>query len=134
MVLSLAVLGISTLTLPEPSSPTNPVAIITLLCLTLFIASFTATWSPWSGMLPEVLPLKIRGAAMGLAVFLHWGTNFIVSLTFPVLLDAIGIGLFFLGCAVIGVVAFFFVRAFVTGTKGRSLEEIESDLHERAVV
>ncbi len=135
MVLSLAVLGISTLALPEPSSPSDPVAIITLVCLALFIASFAASWGPvvWV-MLPEVLPLKIRGAAMGLAIFLHWGANFIVSLTFPVLLDAIGIGLLFLGYAFIGVLAFFFVRAFVTETKGRSLEEIESDLHERAVV
>ena len=135
MVLSLAVLGISTLTLPEPSSPSDPVAIITLLCLTLFIASFAATWGPvvWV-MLPEVLPLKIRGAAMGLAVFLHWGANFIVSLTFPVLLEAIGIGLLFLGYALVGILAFFFVRAFVTETKGRSLEEIEADLQAKAVV
>ena len=135
MVLSLAVLGISTLALPEPSSPSDPVAIITLLCLTLFIASFAATWGPvvWV-MLPEVLPLKIRGAAMGLAVFLHWGANFIVSLTFPVLLEAIGIGLLFLGYALVGILAFFFVRAFVTETKGRSLEEIEADLQAKAVV
>ena len=135
MVLSLAVLGLSTLTLPEPSSPSDPVAIITLVCLALFIASFAATWGPvvWV-MLPEVLPLHIRGAALGLAVFLHWGANFLVSLTFPVLLDAIGIGYLFLGYALIGVLAFFFVRTFVTETKGRSLEEIESDLHERAVV
>ena len=135
MVLSLAVLGLSTLTLPEPSSPSDPVAIITLVCLALFIASFAATWGPvvWV-MLPEVLPLHIRGAALGLAVFLHWGANFLVSLTFPVLLDAVGIGYLFLGYALIGVLAFFFVRAFVTETKGRSLEQIESDLHERAVV
>ncbi len=43
MVLSLAVLGVSILALPEPSSPMDPVAVITLLCLTLFIASFAAT-------------------------------------------------------------------------------------------
>ena len=110
-------------------------AVITLLCLTLFIASFAATWGPvvWV-MLPEVLPLRIRGAAMGLAIFLHWGANFIVSLTFPVLLEAIGIGLLFLGYALIGVLAFLFVRAFVTETKGRSLEEIEADLQAKAAV
>ena len=83
-------------------------------------------------MLPEVLPLRIRGAAMGLAIFLHWGANFIVSLTFPVLLEAVG--LLFLGYAFIGILAFFIVRAFVTETKGRSLEEIEADLHAKAVV
>jgi len=33
---------------------------------------------------------------------------------------------------VVGVVAFVFVNAFVTETKGRSLEEIEADLQEKA--
>jgi MFS transporter, SP family, sugar:H+ symporter len=55
-------------------------------------------------------------------------------LTFPVLLDALGLGWLFVGYAFIGLAALFFVRSFVTETKGRSLEEIEADLHERATV
>jgi SP family sugar:H+ symporter-like MFS transporter len=133
MVISLTVLGLSTLLLSEPSSPTDTVAIITLLCLAGFIISFAATWGPtvWV-VLPEVLPLRIRGTAMGVAIFLHWIANFIVSQTFPSLLAALGPGIPFLGYAVIGVLAFIFVSAFVTETKGRSLEEIEADLQERA--
>ena len=133
MVASLTVLGLSTLLLPEPSSPTDPVAIITLLCLAVFIASFAATWGPtvWV-MLPEVLPLRIRGTAMGVAIFLHWIANFIVAQTFPSLLASVGPGPTFLGYAVIGVFAFVFVQALVTETKGRSLEQIEADLCERA--
>lgn len=132
MVISLTVLGLSTLLLSEPSSPTDAVAIITLLCLAGFIISFAATWGPtvWV-MLPEVLPLRIRGTAMGVAIFLHWIANFIVSQTFPSLLASLGPGPVFLGYAVIGVLAFVFVSAFVTETKGRSLEEIEADLQER---
>jgi MFS transporter, SP family, sugar:H+ symporter len=132
MVISLTVLGLSTLLLSEPSSPTDTVAIITLLCLAGFIISFAATWGPtvWV-MLPEVLPLRIRGTAMGVAIFLHWIANFVVSQTFPSLLAALGPGIPFLGYAVIGVLAFIFVSAFVTETKGRSLEEIESDLQKR---
>ena len=132
MVVSLTVLGLSTLLLSEPSSPTDTVAIITLLCLAGFIISFAATWGPtvWV-MLPEVLPLRIRGTAMGVAIFLHWIANFVVSQTFPSLLAALGPGIPFLGYAVIGVLAFIFVSAFVTETKGRSLEEIESDLQKR---
>jgi sugar porter (SP) family MFS transporter len=133
MVASLTVLGISTLVLSEPSSPTDAVAVITLLCLAGFIISFAATWGPtvWV-MLPEVLPLRIRGTAMGVAIFLHWIANFIVSQTFPSLLASLGPGPVFLGYAVVGVVAFVFVNAFVTETKGRSLEEIEADLQEKA--
>ena len=134
MVGSLVVLGLSTLLLAEPSSPTDPVAIITLVCLGVFIASFATTWGPtvWV-MLPEVLPLQVRGAALGLAIFLHWGANFVVSITFPVLIEALGPGPVFLGYAVVGVAAFLFVRAFVTETKGRSLEEIETDLRRKSV-
>ena len=133
MVLSLTVLGVSSLLLPQPSNPTDPVAIITLLCLAGFIVSFAATWGPtvWV-MLPEVLPLKIRGTAMGVAIFLHWLANFAVSQTFPVFLASWGAGITFLGYAVIGVVAFLFVSALVTETKGRSLEEIEADLQQKA--
>jgi MFS transporter, SP family, sugar:H+ symporter len=133
MVASLTVLGLSTLLLSEPSSPTDPVAIITLVCLAVFIASFAATWGPtvWV-MLPEVLPLRIRGTAMGVAIFLHWIANFIVAQTFPSLLASVGPGPTFLGYAVIGVLAFVFVQALVTETKGRSLEQIEADLRDKA--
>jgi Na+/melibiose symporter-like transporter len=83
-------------------------------------------------MLPEILPLRIRGTAMGVAIFLHWIANFIVSQTFPSLLAAVGPGPVFLGYAMIGVLAFIFVRALVTETKGRSLEQIEADLQQKA--
>jgi sugar porter (SP) family MFS transporter len=133
MVASLTILGLSTLLLSEPSSPTDAVAVITLLCLAGFIISFAATWGPtvWV-MLPEVLPLRIRGTAMGVAIFLHWIANFLVSQTFPSLLASVGPGPVFLGYAVIGVLAFVFVSAFVTETKGRSLEEIEAELQQKA--
>jgi MFS transporter, SP family, sugar:H+ symporter len=133
MVLSLTVLGLSSLLLPQPSNPTDPAAIITLACLAGFIISFAATWGPtvWV-MLPEVLPLRIRGTAMGVAIFLHWLANFAVSQTFPVFLAAWGAGITFLVYAVIGVLAFVFVSTLVTETKGRSLEEIEADLQQKA--
>jgi hypothetical protein len=38
----------------------------------------------------------------------------------------------FIGYAVLGVVAALFVKTMVTETKGRSLEEIESDLQQAA--
>jgi SP family sugar:H+ symporter-like MFS transporter len=131
MVLSLTILGLSSLLLAEPKSPGDPAAIVTLACLAGFIVSFAATWGPvvWV-MLPEILPLNVRGTAMGVAVFLHWGANFLVAQTFPLLLSGFGPGPVFLGYAVIGMLAFAFVSFFVTETKGRSLEEIEADLHE----
>jgi sugar porter (SP) family MFS transporter len=133
MVTSLLVLGISLSVLAKPHHPGDPAAIITLVCLGTFIASFAATWGPvvWV-MLPEVLPLSVRGTAMGVAIFLHWGANFAVSQTFPVLLSSFGPGPVFLGYAGVGMLAFLFVKTFVTETKGRSLEEIEADLQKGA--
>ena len=135
MVTSLVILGVSTEVLAKPDSPGDPAAIVTLLCLAGFIASFAATWGPvvWV-VLPEVLPLSVRGTAMGLAIFLHWGANFLVSQSFPIMLDAWGAGPVFLGYAVIGVIAFFFVKTQVPETKGRSLEEIEEKLQKDADV
>jgi hypothetical protein len=83
-------------------------------------------------MLPEVLPLSIRGAALGLAIALHWLANFVVSQTFPVLLDALGPGAVFLGYAGIGLLALAFVAHFVEETKGRTLEEIEDRLKDES--
>jgi sugar porter (SP) family MFS transporter len=135
MVASLAVLGLASELLAKPDSAGDPAAVVTLVCLATFIVSFAATWGPvvWV-MLPEVLPLSVRGSAMGVAVFLHWGANFLVSQTFPILLDKWGPGPVFLGYAGIGVLAFLFVKALVPETKGRSLEEIEADLQKKTNV
>jgi SP family sugar:H+ symporter-like MFS transporter len=135
MITSLLVLGLSLTLLSEPTSPGDPAAIITLVCLATFIVSFAATWGPvvWV-MLPEVLPLSVRGTAMGVALFLHWGANFAVSQTFPVMLDAWGAGPVFLGYAGMGLLALLFVAALVPETKGRSLEEIERGLQRKAGV
>ena len=132
MVASLTILGLSSELLPTPDSAGDPAAIVTLACLAGFIVSFAATWGPvvWV-MLPEVLPLSVRGTAMGVAVFLHWGANFLVAQTFPLMLEGWGPGPVFLGYAAIGVLAFLFVKAFVPETKGRSLEEIEADLQRK---
>ncbi len=129
MVISLLVLGIGLSVLPTPHHPGDPAAIITLVCLGTFIASFAATWGPvvWT-MIPEVLPLSMRGTAMGIAVFGNWAANFAVSQTFPPLLSGLGPGPVFLGYAVLGMLAALFVKTMVTETKGRSLEDIEADL------
>jgi len=131
MALSLTILGLASLLF----SQSGAVAWITVACLTLYIAGFATSWGPivWV-MLAEIFPLKVRGAMMAVGTVVLWGANFVVSLTFPVLLDWWGPGPVFLGYAMIGVLAFLFTRTFVTETKGRSLEQIEADLRGRAVV
>jgi MFS transporter, SP family, galactose:H+ symporter len=48
------------------------------------------------------------------------------------MLNGWGPGPVFLGYAVMGVLAFIFVKALVPETKGRSLEEIEASLQRKA--
>jgi sugar porter (SP) family MFS transporter len=126
---SLIVLGVGLSVLATPHHPGDPAAVLTLICLATFIASFAATWGPvvWV-MIPEVLPLSVRGTAMGVAVFGNWAANFAVSQTFPPLLNSLGPGPVFLGYAALGICAGLFVKALVAETKGRSLEDIEADL------
>ncbi|MDQ6834709.1 MAG: sugar porter family MFS transporter [Actinomycetota bacterium] len=133
MVASLLVLGVSLSVLATPHHPGDPAAVITLVCLGTFIASFAATWGPvaWV-MMPEVLPLSVRGTAMGVAVFGNWAANFVVSQSFPPLISGLGPGPVFLGYAVMGLLAGLFVKVMVTETKGRSLEDIEGDLQRAA--
>jgi SP family galactose:H+ symporter-like MFS transporter len=71
--------------------------------------------------------LNIRGKAMSVASLANWGSNWLVALTFPVLLATLGgAGSFWL-FATLGIAAWFFVYFWVPETKGKTLEEIEAD-------
>lgn len=131
MIVSLAVLTITSLVLAKPTG-VGVESIVILVCLLVFQFSYAATWGPvvWI-MLGEIFPLRIRGLAAGLASTALWAANLVVSLVFPPLLAAVGIGYIYLGFAVISVGALFFIRFLVTETRGRSLENIEADLMRR---
>ena len=126
MIASLIIMAVLIWTIGIASS-----AWIIILCLSLFIVFFGISWGPvlWV-MLPELFPMRARGAATGIsALVLNIGT-LIVSL-FPILSDALSTEWVFLIFAVIGVLAMLFVIKFLPETRGRSLEEIEYDLRER---
>jgi sugar porter (SP) family MFS transporter len=131
--LSLAILAVTSLALPEPTG-VGPVGIITLVCMVVYIAMFQGSWGSivWV-MLGEIFPLGIRATAMGVATVLLWIANFIVAFAFPPLLEALGVGWLFSIFALICLAAVAFVWFLVPETKGRSLEEIEADLRDVAV-
>jgi MFS transporter, SP family, galactose:H+ symporter len=102
--------------------------LLATVCLALYIACFAISLGPvfWL-MISEIYPLSIRGKAMSVASLANWGSNWLVALTFPVLLATLGgAGSFWLFAAM-GIVAWFFVYFRVPETKGRTLEEIEAD-------
>ncbi|MDY0394620.1 sugar porter family MFS transporter [Virgibacillus halophilus] len=105
---------------------------IIVACLTLFIIFFAFTWGPilWV-MLPELFPMRARGAATGISALVLSIGSLLVAQFFPMLTDVMGIGEVFLVFAVIGIAALIFVLKFLPETRGRSLEEIEADLRSR---
>ena len=99
--------------------------IVLLIAAMGFIAFFALTWGPimWV-MLGEIFPNKFRGVALAIAGTFNWGANFLVNITFPVLLRSAGLGVSYGIYAVFGIIASLFVYYYVPETKGKTLEEI----------
>lgn len=129
IIFSLALLGFAYL-LPSLS---GVVAYVTFAGLLIYIASFAVSFGVvlWV-VLPEIFPLKVRGSAMSVCTILHWSSNLVVTLTFLPLIAAVGETAVFWGYGVISIGALAFVYFLMPETKGRTLEEIESDLRDRA--
>ncbi len=100
-----------------------------LIFILTYIASFAASIGPISWVvISEIFPNKFRSKAMSLAIVALWISCFLVSLTFPVMLNRLGGGTSFL---VFDIMCFFlllFVIFKIPETKGKSLEELEKIL------
>jgi sugar porter (SP) family MFS transporter len=101
-------------------------AAIAVICIFLYVFMFGIGLGPvfWS-YVPEVLPLKARALGMGMITFTQYLLNFIFSLIFPIILQAIGINIFYF-FAFLSFVAVFYIKNQVLETKGKSLESIEA--------
>ena len=99
---------------------------VTTASVMVYIACFAFSLGPvtWI-MVSEILPLRIRGLAMSICTVSNFFFNFIIVLSFPVLLQHIGEAHTFWIYAGICFVSLFFFHFYVPETKGRSLEEIE---------
>jgi SP family sugar:H+ symporter-like MFS transporter len=99
---------------------------VALVSANLYIVCFGISWGPvmWV-LLGEMFPNKIRGAALSLAGLSQWGTNFLVTMTFPILLTGIGLGGAYSLYAIFAAVSAYCAWKFVRETKGRSLEQME---------
>lgn len=82
-------------------------------------------------MLPELFPMRARGAATGVAALILSIGSLLVAQFFPKLTDVLPVQEVFLIFAVIGILAIIFVVKYLPETRGRSLEEIEADLRSR---
>lgn len=105
-------------------------AIVSAIALTVYIAFYATTWAPVTWVfIGEVFPLNIRGLGTSLCAAMNWLADMVVSLTFPMMLSAWGLDNAFLFYAVICGIAIIVVHKEFIETRGKSLEEIELDLH-----
>jgi SP family arabinose:H+ symporter-like MFS transporter len=74
----------------------------------------------------EIFPNKLRGRAMAVAIFVLWLACYMVSQTFPMLLERFGPATTFWIYAACSLLSTVFVIALVPETKGRTLEDIEA--------
>ncbi len=99
-------------------------AVVTLLSMLFFLASFASTWGVCVRVVvSELFPTSYRGSATGFVLVLNWLMNFCVSQIFPLLLER-SAHITFLIFGAMGVFSLFFIWQVLPETAGRSLEEI----------
>lgn len=114
-------------------SGSQAAAMVSAVALTVYIAFYACTWAPVTWVLiGEVFPLNIRGLGTSLCSATNWLADMVVSLTFPMMLSSWGLDNAFLFYAVICAIAVVVVHKKFMETRGKSLEEIELDLHKQA--
>lgn len=102
------------------------IGISTLVFIIIYTASFMMSWGPicWV-MISELFPNKIRGKAIAIAVAAQWAANYLISSTYPAMMEfSTGATYWFYGT--MSIISFFFVWKMVPETKGRTLEEMEN--------
>ncbi|MFJ8019329.1 sugar porter family MFS transporter [Streptomyces sp. NPDC096311] len=129
LVLGNVVMGLSLLGLALAARAEHPSGILLVLFMALFLAGNEVGWGPtfWV-LMGEIFPLRIRGAAMGVASMAVWIATAGVAFAFPVMLDGIGLSASMFIFAALNACAVVFGMRYVTETKGQTLEEIERNL------
>lgn len=101
------------------------ISILTLIFIIIFTASFMMSWGPICWVyISELFPNKIRGQAVAIAVAAQWAANYLISSTYPGMMEFSSTFTYgFYGA--MAVLSAIFVWKMVPETKGKSLEQIE---------
>jgi len=128
MVISLFALG-AAFTGNASSTFASVVAIGSLM---VYVASFAISLGPIFWLLnAEIYPLGVRSKAAGVGTMANWTFNFIVSLTFLLLIEALGKSGAFWFYGAIGILTLLFCWKLVPETKGKHLEDIQAEFQAR---
>lgn len=100
---------------------------LALVLANVYIIFFGISWGPvmWV-MLGEMFPNRMRGAALSIAGLSQWVTNFLITMTFPILLSRFGLGMAYGLYTLFAFISIWFVAKFIRETKGIELEKMHS--------
>jgi len=131
MIVGFLMLGISLMT--------DSIGLVSLIGILVFIGSFAMSMGPivWV-LLSEMFPNSIRSAAMSVAVAVQWGMNYVVSQSFPIVVESeVNNNAFWNGSLPYFIFIFFiiiiivFTMKYIPETKGKTLEDLEKTWEER---
>jgi SP family sugar:H+ symporter-like MFS transporter len=127
VTLSLMAFAFSTATLVDGQlTLSDSMGVLALISANAYVMVFNASWGPvmWV-MLGEMFPNQLRGSGLAIAGLSQWGVNFLITMSFPIMLGSIGLfgayG-FYAVCAALSAV---FVYKMVHETRGLELEEMQ---------
>jgi MFS transporter, SP family, galactose:H+ symporter len=124
MLVTLALLGLSFVAGWAP--------LLSLVFMVLYIAAFAVGLGPlfWV-LIGEIFPPNARATGSSAATAVNWTSNFLVSLVFLTVVNAIGQGQTFWIFALVCAFGLWFVGRYVPETRDRDFAEIDADLQGR---
>ncbi|MEO1449802.1 MAG: MFS transporter, partial [Bacteroidota bacterium] len=132
ITLALVVIAFSTGSLVDGSgggttlSMSDSMGLLALISANAYVVFFNFSWGPvmWV-LLGEMFPNQLRGSGLAVSGLSQWLSNFLVTLTFPLLLASMGLAFAYSLYTLGAIISIFFVRKFVFETKGKELEQME---------
>lgn len=99
--------------------------LLALVAANAYVFFFNGSWGPamWT-MLGEMFPNQIRGSGLAVSGLAQWGSNFAITMTFPIMLAGIGLAGAYGIYMLFAVLSIAFVIYLVHETKGLELEQM----------
>ena len=99
---------------------------LALVSANAYVFFFYMSWGPvmWV-MLGEMFPNQIRGSGLAVSGLFQWSSNFVITMTFPIMLAGIGLAGAYGFYALSAAISAIFVIKYVYETKGIELEDMK---------
>ena len=103
----------------------NQHGLAALIAANAYVFFFNVSWGPvmWV-LLGEMFPNQIRGSGLAVAGLFQWVSNFLITISFPIMLASIGLAYAYGIYAFFALLSVLFVVLMVRETKGLELESM----------